>query len=168
LGSTGHLPGSKSRTNDVPFHFHTIISHRRPLWSIVFPLGRSLDKRSYNLHYCGVSRLTAKLIKRRMSEKTCFVALASPRGGVSEPEGVLLMGGDASAPKSASPAPMPGDATRLLFGAVTASALVVEGSISSSVRNDVCSSSSFVLVMVTKKSSRSFCSARGVPFKSII
>lgn len=107
-----------------------------------------------------------------MSEKTCFVAaLASPRGGVSAPEGVLLSGGDASDAKSASPAlpPMPGDATRLLFGAaVRARALVVEGSISSSVRNDVCSSSGFVLVMVTKKSRRSFCSERGVPFKSII
>lgn len=80
----------------------------------------------------------------------------------------MLIGGDASAPKSASPGPMPGDATRLLFGAVRVRALVVEGSISSSVRNDVCSSSGFVLVMVTKKSSRSFCSARGVPFKSII
>jgi len=114
-----------------------------------------------------VSRLTAKLIKRRISEKT-VAALASPRGGVSEPEGVLLSGGDASVAKSASPGLMPGDATRLLFGAVRARALVVEGSISSSVRNDVCSSSGFVLVMVTKKSRRSFCSARGVPFKSII
>ena len=137
--------------------------------------GRSLDKlkRSiyYVYYYCGaVSRLTAKLIKRRMSEKTCFVAaLASPRGGVSAPEGVLLSGGDASDAKSASLAPLiPGDATRLLFGAVRERALVVEGSISNSVRNDVCSSSGFVLVMVTKKSSRSFCSARAVPFKSII
>ena len=96
---------------------------------------------------------------------------------MSAPEGVLLSGGDASDAKSASPAPpapapMPGDAIRLLFGAVVrARALVIvaeEGSISSSVRNDVCSSSGFVLVMVTKKSSRSFCSARCVPFKSII
>jgi hypothetical protein len=93
---------------------------------------------------------------------------------VSAPEGVLLSGGDERDAKSASPAPplMPGDAIRLLFGAVVrARALVIvaeEGSISSSVRNDVCSSSGFVLVMVTKKSSRSFCSARCVPFKSII
>lgn len=114
-----------------------------------------------------MSRLTAKLINRRISEKTCFVALAS-RGGVSAPEGVLLIGGDPSVAKSASPVPIPGDATRLLLGAVSVKALAVEGSISSSVRNDVCSSSGFVLVMVTKKSSRSFCSARGVPFKSII
>jgi hypothetical protein len=144
--------------------------------------GRSLDKLKgpdydaitlQHYYYCGAgSRLTAKLINRRISEKTCFVAaLASPRGGVSAPEGVLLSGGDASDAKSASPAPppMPGDATRLLFGAVVrARALVIEGSISSSVRNDVCSSSGFVLVMVTKKSSKSFCSERGVPFRSII
>src|SRR6266849_2580913 len=107
------------------------------------------------IYYCGVvSRLTAKLINRRISEKTCLVAaLASPRGGVSAPEGVLLSGGDASDAKSASPAPppMPGDATRLPFGAVRTRALVIEGSISSSVRNDVCSSSGLVLVMVTKK-----------------
>ena len=87
---------------------------------------------------------------------------------MSAPDGVLLSGGELSVAKSASPEPIPGDATRLLFGAVRARALVAEGSISSSVRNDVCSSSGFVLVMVTKKSSRSFCSARGVPFKSII
>jgi len=95
-----------------------------------------------------------------MSEKTCLVALASPRGGVSAPEGVLLSGGEARVARSASPAPVPGNAeTR---------ALVVGGSMSNSVRNDICSSSGFVLVMVTKKSSRSFCSARVVPFKSMI
>ena len=115
-----------------------------------------------------MSRLTAKLINRLISEKTCLVALASPRGGVSAPDDELLSGGDTSVASSASPAPVPGNATRLPLGDVRLSALVAGGSISSSVRNDVCSSSGFVLVMVTKKSSRSFCSARGVPFKSII
>jgi hypothetical protein len=115
-----------------------------------------------------VSRLTAKLISRRISEKTCLVALASPRGGVSAPEDVLLSGGDPRVASSASPVPVPGNAIRLPLGDAKARALVVGGSISSSVRKDVCSSSGFVLVMVTKKSSRSFCSARGVPFKSMI
>lgn len=115
-----------------------------------------------------MSRLTAKLINRRISEKTCLVALASPRGGVSAPEGVLLSGGDPSVASSASPAPVPDNVTRLPFGDVYTRALVVGGSISRSVRKDVCSSSGFVLVMVTKKSSRSLCSARGVPFKSMI
>jgi len=119
------------------------------------------------LSYCGaVSRLTAKLINRRISEKTCLVAWASPRGGVSAPEGVLLSGGDPSVARRASPAPVPGKTTRLPLGDVKR--LDVRGSISSVVRNDVCSSSGFVLVMATKKSSRSFCSARGVPFKSMI
>lgn len=119
--------------------------------------------------YCGaVSRLTAKLISRRISEKTCLVALASPRGGVSAPVGVLLSGGEARVARSASPGPVPGNVTRLPLGDAKTRALVVGGSMSNSVRNDVCSSSGFVLVMVTKKSSRSFCSARVVPFKSMI
>ena len=116
-----------------------------------------------------MSRLTAKLINRRISEKTCLVAWASPRGGVSAPDGVLLSGGDPSVARRASPAPVPGKATRLPLGEVRRPRVLdVGGSISIVVRNDVCSSSGFVLVMVTKKSSRSFCSARGVPFKSMI
>jgi len=103
-----------------------------------------------------------------MSERTCLVALASPRGGVSAPEGVLLSGGEARVARSASPAPVPGTATRLPLGDAKARALVVGGSMSNSVRNEVCSSSGFVLVMVTKKSRRSFCSARVVPFRSMI
>lgn len=103
-----------------------------------------------------------------MSEKTCLVALASPRGGVSAPEGVLLSGGEARAVRSASPAPVPGNAIRLPLGDAKTRALVVGGSMSKSVRKDVRSSSGFVLVMVTKKSSRSFCSARVVPFRSMI
>ena len=88
---------------------------------------------------------------------------------MSAPEGVLLIGGDPSVARSASLAPVPGKATRLPLGEVKRlRVLDVDGSISRFVRNDVCSSSGFVLVMVTKKSSRSFCSARGVPFKSMI
>jgi hypothetical protein len=135
----------------------------------MFPLGHKIDNKDQFVNYCGAaSRLTAKLISRLISEKTCLVAFASPRGGVSAPDGVLLSGGDPREARSASPAPVPGNATRLPSGDVRARALVVGGSISSSVRNDVCSSSGFVLVMVMKKSSRSFCSARGVPFKSMI
>jgi hypothetical protein len=87
---------------------------------------------------------------------------------VSAPDGVLLSGGELSVPNSASPAPVPGSAMRLPLGDVRPRALAVGGSISSAVRKDVCSSSIFVLVIVMKKSSRSFCSARGVPFKSMI
>lgn len=121
------------------------------------------------LYYCGpASRLTAKFINRRISENTCLVECASPRGGVSAPDGVLLIGGDASVPNIASPAPVPGNAMRLPLGDVRPRALPEGGSISSAVRKDVCSSSGFVLVMVMKKSRRSFCSARGVPFKSMV
>lgn len=140
-------------------------------FDLLFPrAGATLIKITNTLYYCGaVSRLTAKLINRRISEKTCLVAWASPRGGVSAPEGVLLSGGDPSVARRASPAPVPGKATRLPFEDVRRPIVLdVDGSISSVVRNDICPSSGFVLVMVTKKSSRSSCSARGVPFKSMI
>ena len=44
----------------------------------------------------------------------------------------------------------------------------VGGSISSEDKNDVLSSSGFVLVMVRKESRRLFCSLFGVPFRSRI
>jgi hypothetical protein len=145
-------------------------AHNHDLSDPSFPTVCNVDQITNTLYYCGaVSRLTAKLINRRISEKTCLVALASPRGGVSAPEGVVLSGGDPSVARSASPAPVPGKETRLPLGEVRRPRVLdVGGSISRFVRNDVCSSSGFVLVMVTKKSSRSFCSARGVPFKSMI
>ena len=59
-----------------------------------------------------------------------------------------------------------GKCTRLPVGLINVLLPCVCGSISIDERNDELSSSGFVLVTVKNVSSRLFCSARGVPFKS--
>ena len=118
------------------------------------------------MHYGGnVSRLNPKLTNRLKSENLLiwsdlFVASEAP-------DGVAVMGGGESAARMLSPAVPPGRRdTRLLPGLVRFATW--PGSMSSEERNDVPSSSGFVLVMVRKESSRSFCAAFGVPLRSRI
>jgi hypothetical protein len=59
-----------------------------------------------------------------------------------------------------------GSDTRLPIGLMVDCTDEDPGSISSDDRNEVLSSSSFVLVMVRNESRRLFCSARGVPLRS--
>ena len=126
-----------------------------------------------------VSLRSPKLTNLRKSENTSrFPARACPsaRGGVSAPDGVPLSGGELSAARipSAGPGPAssPGRETRLPPGEVDvcncSTVPLAGGSMSSEERKDVCSSSGFVLVLVTKESRRSFCSLRDVPLRSRI
>ncbi len=82
------------------------------------------------------------------------------------PDCAVASGGDDSAAKMLSPVlPCKSD-TLLLPGLVRFA--TDAGSMSSEERKDVLSSSGFVLVMVRKESSRSFCAAFSVPLRSII
>lgn len=121
-----------------------------------------------------LSRLTAKLTKRRKSENTSrFFSLDGsffPLGSFSTGEG------DVSAENMLSPPPDDdtwatklGNDARLPPGLeVVATTLPAEGSMSSNVKKDAFSSSGLVLVIVRKESSNSFCSTFGVPLRSRI
>lgn len=118
-----------------------------------------------------LSRLTAKLTKRRKSENTSrFLSLEGscfPFGSFST--------GDASAENMLSPPPDDtcatklGNETRLPPGLeVVLTMLPAEGSISRDDKKDAFSSSGLVLVIVRNESSSPPCSAFGVPLRSRI
>lgn len=112
---------------------------------------------------CIESLLTAKLTNRLKSEN---LDAASAFVGVSVPEGVLDGGGEASAARIPSPPVPDSRLTRLPPGLPSWDCC--PGSMSSDDKNEVLSSSGFVLVMVRNVSIRSFCCAFGVPFRSMI
>lgn len=121
-----------------------------------------------------VSFRKPKVTKRRRSENTSRLC-SPPFDEESEPVGGPLSGGEPSALRIPSAAPAPpaapasnaGRFTRLPEGLVRLISCCEDGgSMSSDDKKEVCSSSVLVLVIVTKESRRSFCAARGVPFRS--
>ena len=120
-----------------------------------------------------LSRLTAKLTKRRKSEKT--FGFFSP-GGSPFPLASFSAGGGGVTPENMLSPPDDeiwvtklGNETRLPPGLeVVAMILVAEGSISSDDKKDAVSSSGLVLVIVRNESSNPFCSVFGVPLRSRI
>ena len=118
-----------------------------------------------------LSRLTAKLTKRRRSENTSrffspgrsFFPLASFSTGDESAENML------SPPPDDTWATKLGNDTRLPPGLeVALTMLPAEGSISSDDKKDAFSSSGLVLVIVRNESSNPPCSAFGVPLRSRI
>jgi hypothetical protein len=116
------------------------------------------------------------LTKRLKSENTSLRGSSVPV--VLDLVGGPLSGGDPNAANKLSAAPIGvltppstrGSETRLPAGLVMVELVcaVAAGSISRDERNDVLSSSVFVLVMVKNESRRLLCSDRGVPFRSKI
>lgn len=112
-----------------------------------------------------VSLRSPKLTKRLKSEN--LLAGSDLFIESEAPDEAAVIGGGESAARMLSPAVPPGRSdTRLLPGLVRFA--TCPGSISSDERNEVLSSSDFVLVIVRKESSRSFCAAFGVPLRSRI